>query len=142
MFLFNGAPLGTEEKIAKVAVKPRKPQGYESLFAKYQREKEIMEKHNKGLNATISKYDNNHNYTTSNTSSINNHVNNHLIIIIIINFLKEITTSIKKMTNIIIMLVLKYIMKTKMILIMINIDQTQTINTTLVGMTMMKHHKK
>ena len=35
MFLFNGAPLGTEEKIAKVAVKPRKPQGYESLFAKY-----------------------------------------------------------------------------------------------------------
>ena len=77
MFLFNGAPLGTEEKIAKVAVKPRKPQGYESLFAKYQREKEIMEKHNKGLNATISKYDNNHNYTTSNTSSINNHVNNN-----------------------------------------------------------------
>jgi hypothetical protein len=46
MFLFNGAPIGTEDKIAKASLQPRKPQGYESLFAKYQREKEIMEQRN------------------------------------------------------------------------------------------------
>lgn len=69
--------MGTQEQIEKVAVKPRKPQGYESLFAKYQREKEVMENRQasagsdpKSYQDTISSHTYQSNYINRNDDSI------------------------------------------------------------------------
>ena len=61
----------TQERIEKVAVKPRKPQGYESLFAKYQREKEVKE-----YRQTLARSDaKSHNGTTSSNAYQFNYMN-------------------------------------------------------------------